>query len=293
MKRKDFIKTLVAGTIGMTTLSAFNRFTSHLEEDGNLMPVLFIGHGSPMNGIQDNAFSRRWAEMGKSIPTPKAVLVISAHWLSKGTRITAMDFPKTIHDFGGFPDELFQIQYPAPGSPELAKTTAALFTETQVELDHDWGLDHGTWTVVRHMYPKADTPVLQLSIDYYKDAQYHYNLAKELYSLRKKGVLIIGSGNMVHNLRMIAWDKMNEPEYGFDWALKMDATFKELITDRNHQSLINYNTLGREAKLAIPTPDHYLPLMYTIALQGKNDQTQFFNDKAVAGSLTMTSVKFG
>lgn len=293
MKRKEFIKTLVAGTIGMTTLSAFNRFTDTLSEDGHLMPVLFIGHGSPMNGILDNEFSQRWKKMADSIPTPKAVLVVSAHWLSKGTRITAMDFPKTIHDFGGFPDELFQVQYPAPGNPALAKETTALFSDTKVELDHDWGLDHGTWTVVRHMYPEADIPVLQLSIDYQKDAQYHYNLTKELYNLRKKGVLIIGSGNMVHNLRMIAWDKMDEPEYGFDWALKMDEQFKELIASRNHQPLINYSSLGKEAKLAIPTPDHYLPLLYTLGLQGKNEPVSFFNDKAVAGSLTMTSVKIG
>src|SRR5688500_9116949 len=224
----------------MTSLSAFNRFTNELKEDGQLMPVLFIGHGSPMNGIEDNEFSRRWTKMATEIPVPKAVVVVSAHWLTKGTRITAMDFPKTIHDFGGFPKELFDVQYAAPGNPQLAKETASLFTSTKVELDHDWGLDHGTWTVVRHMYPDANIPVLQLSIDYTKSPQYHYDLAKQLYGLRKKGVLIIGSGNMVHNLRMVAWDKMNEAEYGYDWALTMNDKFKQLISSGDFKSLINY-----------------------------------------------------
>lgn len=277
----------------MTTLSAFNQFTSGLKEQENLMPVLFIGHGSPMNGIEDNEFSRSWKEMAKHIPTPAAVLVISAHWLSRGTRITAMDFPRTIHDFGGFPDELFQVQYNAPGNPALAQETASLFTCTPVELDHDWGLDHGAWTVVRHMYPEATIPVLQLSIDYTKGPQYHYDLAKELYHLRKKGVLLLGSGNMVHNLRMVAWDKLNEPEFGYDWAKQMNSQFKELISRGEHDRLIRYESLGREAMLAIPTPDHYWPLLYTLGLKGSKDDISFFNDKAVGGSLTMTSVKFG
>lgn len=277
----------------MTSLSAFNKFTSDLIEQGQLMPVLFIGHGSPMNGIEDNGFSQRWAAMAKEIPTPAAVLVVSAHWLSKGTKITAMELPKTIHDFGGFPKELFDVQYNAPGNPALAKETASIIKSAHVDLDHDWGLDHGTWTVVRHMYPEANIPVLQLSIDYTKGAQYHYELAKELYNLRKKGVLIIGSGNMVHNLGMVAWDKINDPGYGYDWALKLNEKFKYLLTNGEHQPLINYESLGTDAKLAIPTPEHYLPLIYTIGLKGSNDTTSFFNDKAVGGSLTMTSVKFG
>lgn len=277
----------------MSTLSAFNSFTSGLKEDGHLMPVLFIGHGSPMNGIEDNEFSRRWSQMAKEIPVPKAVLVVSAHWLSKGTRITAMDFPKTIHDFGGFPQELFDQQYPAPGNAALARETASLLRSTQVELDHDWGLDHGTWTVVKHMYPEANIPVLQLSIDHSKGPQYHYQLAKELYALRKKGVLILGSGNMVHNLRMIAWDKINAPEYGYDWTLSLNDRFRQLIADGDHQSLIHYESLGTAAKLAIPSPDHYLPLLYTLGLQGSRDEVSFFNDKAIGGSLTMTSVKIG
>lgn len=277
----------------MTSLTAFNRFTDELKEQEQLMPVLFIGHGSPMNGIEDNEFSRRWTKMAGEIPVPAAVLVISAHWLSNGTRITAMDFPKTIHDFGGFPEALFKVQYHAPGDPALAKETASLIRTTPVAMDHDWGLDHGAWTVVRHMYPDAKIPVLQLSIDYTKDPQYHYDLAKELYALRKKGVLIIGSGNMVHNLRMVAWDKLSAPSYGYDWALQMNDKFKQLITNGDHHSLIRYENLGKEAMLAIPTPEHYFPLIYTLALKGSKDNLSFFNDKAVGGSLTMTSVRFG
>ena len=277
----------------MTTLSAFKNFTSGLNKQEQLMPVLFIGHGSPMNGIEDTAFSRRWTQMAKEIPTPTAVLVVSAHWFTKGTQITAMDFPKTIHDFGGFPQALFDVQYPAPGNPVLAKETADLLHSAHVELDHDWGLDHGTWTVVRHMYPEANIPVLQLSIDYTKGPQYHYDLAKELYALRKKGVLIIGSGNMVHNLRMVAWNRLNDPGYAYDWAIKMNDTFKELIRSGDHQPLINYSSLGKEAMLAIPTPEHYLPLMYTLGIKGSKDDVSFFNDNAVGGSLTMTSVKIG
>jgi 4,5-DOPA dioxygenase extradiol len=293
MQRKQFITTVLTGAAGMTGLAAFNRFTDELKEEDQLMPVLFIGHGSPMNGIEDNEFSRRWAKMATEIPTPKAVLVVSAHWFSKGTHITAMDFPETIHDFGGFPQALFDVQYPAPGSPALAKETKSLIHSADVGLSHDWGLDHGTWTIIRHMYPKADIPVLQLSIDYTKGPQYHYDLAKELHSLRKKGVLIIGSGNMVHNLRMVAWDKLDAPAYGYDWALQMNHTFKELIGNKTHDKLINYSLLGKEAQLSIPTPEHYLPLLYTLGLQNSKEDVSFFNDKAVGGSLTMTSVKIG
>lgn len=277
----------------INTIGAFKIFTETLQEQNYLMPVLFIGHGSPMNGIEDNEFSNRWKAMAKEIPTPKAVLVVSAHWFTKGTSITAMDFPKTIHDFGGFPDALFQVQYPAPGNAALAKETASMIQTTHVELDHDWGLDHGTWTVIRHMYPEAIIPVLQLSIDYSKDPSFHYALAKELYHLRKKGVLIIGSGNMVHNLRMVAWDKLEGPAYGYDWALQMNQTFKDLILNKEHELLIHYNRLGKEAMLAIPTPEHYLPLLYNLGLQSKDDTVSFFNDKPVGGSLTMTSVKIG
>lgn len=277
----------------MESLNEFKSFTNALPDLNYLMPVLFVGHGSPMNGIEDNEFSKRWTSIAKEIPIPTAVLVISAHWFTKGTSITAMDFPKTIHDFGGLPEALYQVQYPAPGNPVLAKGTASLIHSTHVELDHDWGLDHGTWTIVRHMYPEANIPVLQLSIDYSKPPSFHYELAKELFTLRKKGVLIIGSGNMVHNLRMVAWDKLNGPAYGYDWALHMNQTFKDLILHKDHQPLIHYDQLGREAMLAIPTPEHYLPLLYTLGLQDKNDPIAFFNDQPVGGSLTMTSVKIG
>ncbi len=293
MERKHFLKAIVTGGLSMATLSAFKKFASDLDEQEYLMPVLFIGHGSPMNGIEDNEFSDRWKAMAKEIPTPAAVLVLSAHWFTRGTQITAMDFPKTIHDFGGFPQEVFDVQYKAPGNPILAKETVDLLQSAHVELDHDWGLDHGTWTVVRHMYPEAEIPVLQLSIDYTRGSQYHYELAREMYALRKKKVLIIGSGNMVHNLRMVAWDKINEPGYGYDWALKMNDNFKNLISNGDFKPLINYENLGPEAKLAIPTPEHYLPLIYTLGLKGSRDAVSFFNDKAVAGSLTMTSVKVG
>lgn len=292
MERKEFLKTILAGT-GMMSLGTLRELSATLKGSEEKMPVLFIGHGSPMNGIENNEFSARWEELGREIAQPKAVLVISAHWLTRGTHVTAMEKPKTIHDFGGFPDELFKVQYPAPGSPELARETQKLVTSTSVGLDHDWGLDHGTWSIVRRMYPEANIPVLQLSIDYARPAAYHYELAKELAALRRKGVLIIGSGNMVHNLRMIAWEKLDEPGYGFDWAVEMNEIFKKKITEREHKPLIDYPSLGAGAMLAVPTPDHYYPLLYVLGLQEKNDDVHFFNDRAIGGSLTMTSVRVG
>lgn len=277
----------------MTSLSDLRKFTDEFPLQEILMPVLFVGHGSPMNGIEINEFSRKWIELAGQINKPNAVLVVSAHWYINSTRITAMNFPSTIHDFGGFPQELFEVQYPAPGSLALAEETKNIIHSTKVELDHDWGLDHGSWSIVRHMYPEADVPILQLSIDYTKPAAYHYDLAKELFQLRKRGILIIGSGNMVHNLRMLAWDKLNVGGFGFDWALEMNHNFKSLIQNGNHDSLIHYEKLGKEALLSIPTPEHYLPLIYSIGLSTKQDAISFFNDKAVAGSLTMTSVQFG
>lgn len=274
-------------------LHNFRNWSEGLSEEDIKQPVLFIGHGSPMNGIEDNEFSSTWAKMGREIVKPKAVLVISAHWLTRGTYVTAMEHPKTIHDFGGFPQELFDVQYPAKGNPALAEETKKIVTTTNVILDHDWGLDHGTWTVVRHMYPDADIPVLQLSIDYNRPPNYHYELAKEIASLRKKGVLIIGSGNMVHNLRMLDWRKLNEPDYGFDWAIEINEIFEQKISDGDHKALIEYENLSKAAKLAIPTPDHYYPLLYTLGLQEKQDNINFFNDRLVGGSLNMTSVKIG
>lgn len=270
-------------------MTSFDRLGELFEEQDTVMPVLFVGHGSPMNAIEDNQFSRRWTLLGKEIPKPKAVLCISAHWLSSGTYVTAMEKPRTIHDFGGFPKALFDVQYPAPGDPKLAADLAKMVTKTQVGMNHDWGLDHGTWSIVKMMYPDADIPVLQLSIDFGKDMQYHYDLAKELAALRKKGVLIIGSGNMIHNLGMVAWDKLNDDNYGYDWAIEFNELLKKNITDKNHQALINYPSLSKAAFLAIPSPDHYIPMLYALALQDSQDQLSLFNDKLVAGSLNMTS----
>ncbi|HAP01751.1 MAG TPA: 4,5-DOPA dioxygenase extradiol [Bacteroidetes bacterium] len=290
MQRKNFIK-ILGGAASLMTLGAFKNMVENLNEQDEKMPLLFIGHGSPMNAIEENEFSQRWSQMGKDIIQPKAVLCISAHWLTQGTKVTAMPNPKTIHDFGGFPQELFDVQYPAPGNPELATEIKNIVKQTNVGLDHDWGLDHGTWSVVKRMYPDANIPVLQLSIDYYKNSQYHYDLAKNLNSLRKKGVLIIGSGNMVHNLRMIAWDK--ETNYSYDWAKEMNEIFVKKINEGDHKSLINYESLSPSSKLAIPTPDHYYPLLYILGMKEKNDAISFFNEKAMMGSVTMTSVKFG
>ena len=295
MDRKAFIKSMALLPLSahFMNLRELSKISDGLPKTEK-MPVLFIGHGSPMNAIENNEFTSRWKQLAKEIPQPRAVLCISAHWLTKGTFVTAMDQPETIHDFGGFPQALFDVQYPAPGNPQLARETKELVKSTEVGLDHEWGLDHGTWSVIKQMYPEANIPVLQLSIDYYKAPQYHYNLAKELAALRHKGVLIVGSGNMVHNLGMVDFKRINDPKgFGFDWALEMNDIFKSNISSRNHKALINYESLSKSASLAIPTPDHYYPLLYTLGLQNEKEETSFFNDKAVAGSLTMTSVKIG
>jgi 4,5-DOPA dioxygenase extradiol len=293
MSRATFLK----GLLGMgTTIMGLNALKKWTEDwpssDEAMMPVLFIGHGSPMNGIEDNLFSNNWKKLAEKLPTPKAVVVVSAHWLTRGTKVTAMSQPKTIHDFGGFPKALFEVQYPAPGDPALAKDIQKLVDHIDIGLDHDWGLDHGAWTVVRNMYPKADIPVLQLSIDYYRPAGYHYELGQALKQLRKKGVLILGSGNMVHNLGMVDWKNLDKPDYGFDWAIEMHQWFNERLLAGDHQALIQYEKKGASALLAVPTPDHYYPLMYALALQDKKDDVYIFNDKLVAGSLNMTSVCF-
>lgn len=282
----------MSSAIAIGSSGVLSSFVNSFAEEDTKLPFFFVGHGSPMNGIEENDYSNYWKALGTILPKPKAILCISAHWLTTGTFVTAMETPPTIHDFGGFPKELFEVNYPAPGNPELAKEIKNLIKTTSVGLDHEWGLDHGCWSIVRHMYPDADIPVLQLSIDYSQPAQYHYDLAKQLASLRKKGVLILGSGNMVHNLGMVAWDRLTE-SFGFDWTLEMNDLLKQKITNADHRSLINYDQLHSAAKLAIPTPDHYYPLIYTLGLQEVNDSITFFNDQAVAGSLTMTSVQFG
>ncbi|MBI5541830.1 MAG: 4,5-DOPA dioxygenase extradiol [Bacteroidia bacterium] len=271
-------------------INEINSITNSLSNTEK-MPVLFLGHGSPMTAIEENEFVTGFRNIGKTIPKPNAILCISAHWETKGTFVTAMEKPKTIHDFGGFPQALFDVQYPAPGSPELAKQTKSLIKKTEVGLDDKWGLDHGAWTVIKHLYPNADVPVIQMSLDYYQAPQYHYDLAKELSSLREKGVLIIGSGNMVHNLGMIDWEKLNEIDYGYDWAIEANEQMKKFILSNDHKQLINFKSQGKAFQLAIPTPEHYLPLLYALALKEENENITFFNDKLVGGSLTMTSVK--
>ncbi len=251
------------------------------------MPVLFMGHGSPMNAVEENSFSKGWRKLGADLPLPSAIHCISAHWLTRGTYVTAMEQPETIHDFGGFPKALFDVQYPAKGNPELALAAQESAKSSGIELSYDWGLDHGAWSVLTHLYPQANIPVVQLSLDYGLDLQGHYRLAKSLASLRKRGVLIMGSGNIVHNLRMLDWQRNT----GFDWAEEANEKIKSLIQNRDHTALINYRTLGAAVQLAVPTPDHYLPLIYALALQEENEQAGFFNDEAVVGSITMTSVK--
>ena len=271
-------------------LNELNNLTSPFNSTEQ-MPVLFVGHGSPMNAIEENEFVQGWRKVAKTLPKPNAILCVSAHWETRGTSVTAMKKPETIHDFGGFPQELFDVQYPAPGSPELAEEARRSIKKTEIGLDEKWGLDHGCWSVLRRMFPAANIPVIQMSLDYSQPAQYHYELAEELSPLRKKGILIIGSGNMVHNLRLINWDKMNEPGFGYDWAIEANEKMKKYILSNDHQSLINYRAQDKAFNLAIPTPEHFLPLLYALALKEENEKIEIFNDKPVMGSLTMTSLK--
>ena len=238
-----------------------------------------------MNAIEDNGFSRAWAQVGKSLPKPNAILCVSAHWETAGTFVTGMDQPKTIHDFGGFPPELYEMEYPAPGSPDLAQLTTETVHKAPVRFDQSWGLDHGTWSVLCRMFPNADIPVIQLSLDRTQSPQFHYELGRELLALRNKGVLIVGSGNIVHNLRAITFQ-----DKAFDWAIEFDQTVKRLIEDGNHNSIIGYQNLGQAARLAIPTNEHYLPLLYILALQDEREQVHFFADRVTLGSVSMRSV---
>ena len=257
------------------------------------MPVLFLGHGSPMNAIEENAFVQGFRKTAKQLPKPRAIVCVSAHWETRGTKITAMEQPRTIHDFGGFPKALFEVQYPAPGSPEVAKETAALAQSTTIELDEHWGLDHGAWSVIKHLFPAADVPVIQLSLDRNLSPAAHYRLASELAALRERGVLVVGSGNMVHNLRMVAWDKLNVPGYGYDWAIEANESMKKHLRSGNHQALIDFNKQGQSWSLAIPTPEHYLPLLYTLGMARNDEPVHLFNDETLGGSLSMTSVMVG
>jgi len=271
--------------------NVLNRITGSLENTP-LMPVLFLGHGSPMNAIDENEFVRGFRKVSSEIEKPKAIIVVSAHWETRGTRVTAMEHPPTIHDFGGFPKELYEVQYPAPGMPSLAREIKQQVKSEEIHLDDKWGLDHGAWSVIRHMYPDADVPVIQVSLDYYKNPQAHYELAGVLGRMRKKGVLVVGSGNIVHNLGMVEWRRLNE-NFGYEWALEANNKMKQLILAGDHRALINFSKQGKAFDLSIPTPEHFLPLLYVLALQEKEDEIIIFNDEPVGGSLSMTSVKIG
>ena len=249
------------------------------------MPILFVGHGSPMNAIDDNSYHRSWTELGKNLPHPEAILSISAHWLTKGTMITAMTHPQTIHDFGGFPKELFHQQYPAHGSPDLATAIQKMNTFSPIDLDFSWGLDHGTWSVLKPMFPQADIPVIQLSIDYSKPPQFHFELAKQLSKLRKQGVMIMGSGNIVHNLSQLRAD-----EFVPDWAKEFDDQIVQWIETGDDKSVIDFQKLGSLAKMAHPTYDHFLPLLYILGLKTETDEPEFFNTDFQLGSISMRSV---
>jgi len=252
------------------------------------MPVLFVGHGSPTNAVEENEFSRAWADVGKSVPRPRAVLCVSAHWETNGTEVTAASHPGTIHDFSGFPRPLYEVSYPAPGAPDLARRVRDTVRGTRVRSDRDRGLDHGAWSVLRRMFPEADIPVVQLSLDRVKAPAFHYELGKELAGLRREGVLIVGSGNIVHNLGVIVWE-----DTAYDWAVEFDETVKRLILSGDHDAIVHYPMLGRPARLSVPTNEHFLPLLYVLALREKGEGIRFFSDKVTLGSISMRSLRIG
>ena len=294
MNCSSFIKLVGLSSLSMSMISFNDLFSfSNSLPATEKIPILFIGHGNPMNAIEENSFVKGFRETAKKLPKPTAIVCISAHWETKGTQVTAMQSPQTIHDFGGFPQALFDVQYPAPGSPELAKTVQELLEPTQVTLDQNWGLDHGTWTTLIHFFPKADVPVVQLSLDYTLSPQQHYDLAKKLQILRSKGVLIVGSGNIVHNLGLVDFRNLTKENYGYDWAIEARELTSKWILDGNHTLLIDFKNQGKALNLAVPTPEHYLPLLYILSLQEKTDKLELFNDKLVAGSLSMTSLIIG
>ena len=255
------------------------------------LPAIFFGHGNPMNALQNNSWTAAWAAIGASLPRPTAILAISAHWYLPGTSVTAMSAPPTIHDFGGFPRPLFEVQYPAPGDPELARRVQSILAPLEVSLDQEWGLDHGTWSVLKHVYPQADVPVLQLSIDETQPAAFHYELGQRLAPLRDEGVLVIGSGNIVHNLHTYAWGR-HSPE-PFDWAVRFEEQARQLLLAGQHEPLIEYEVLGEDARLAAPTPEHYLPLLYIIATQRAGEKVSFPVEGMDGGSISMLTVQVG
>lgn len=255
------------------------------------MPAIYFGHGNPMNAVLENNYTRSWANIGNTVPRPAAILSVSAHWYFPATAVTAAERPSTIHDFGGFPPELYEIEYPAPGRPELAKRVRDLLAPTSVGLDERWGLDHGTWSVLRHVFPRADVPVVQLSIDETQPPEFHYELGKRLAPLRDEGVLILGSGNIVHNLHTYAWGQPGVE--AFDWAVRFEKRARELLVDGDLGPLVAYESLGRDAMLSIPTPEHYLPLLYVIGASGNGDHVSFPVEGVDGGSVSMLTVQFG
>ncbi|HEX7368761.1 MAG TPA: 4,5-DOPA dioxygenase extradiol [Rhodanobacteraceae bacterium] len=255
------------------------------------MPTLFVGHGNPMNAVQDSVWSRAWSELGNRLPKPRVVLSISAHWYLPGTAATAMAHPRTIHDFGGFPRELFEVQYPAPGDTALVRRLRELLAPLPVRADLAWGLDHGTWSVLRHIFPDADVPVVQLSIDETQAPAFHHEMGQRLAPLRDEGVLILGSGNIVHNLHTYAWGR--HPAQPFDWAARFEAQVRALIEQRDFGTLVDYSSLDRDAELSIPTPEHYLPLLYVLGASAKEDAVSFPTDGMDGGSISMLSVQLG
>lgn len=257
----------------------------------NRLPAIFFGHGNPMNALQHNRYTEGWRQLGMQIPRPAAILSISAHWFVPGTGVTVSTAPRTIHDFGGFPRELFHVQYPAAGDPELARRVQKMLAPAPVQLDDAWGLDHGTWSVLRHVYPMADIPVVQLSIDESKPARFHFEIGKRLAPLREEGVLIVGSGNLVHNLHTYAWGRhMADP---YDWAIRFETEAKQMMQAGEHQALVEYEMLGPEAKLSIPTPDHYLPLLYVLGTSQARESVSFPVEGVDGGSISMLTARIG
>lgn len=273
----------------------FNEIENFLSSGENTptMPILFLGHGSPMNAIEENDFVKGFRHLAQSLPKPKAVLCISAHWYTKGTLVTGMEMPKTIHDFYGFPDELYQVNYPAPGSPALALEIKQTVQPSEAILSDDWGLDHGAWSVLKHLFPQADVPVVQLSLDRTLHAEQHFQLGSRLKALRKKGVLIVGSGNIVHNLGLVDFANFYRDNYGFDWAIEARQEINRYILEENFSPLFQYWKHSKAFQLAIPTPDHFLPLLYILGAKEKKEEITLFNDKLLAGSLSMTSLRIG
>jgi 4,5-DOPA dioxygenase extradiol len=255
------------------------------------MPAIFFGHGNPMNALRSNAWTTGWALIGRSLPKPRGVIAVSAHWYVRGTRVTAVERPATLHDFGGFPEELFRVSYPAPGDPALASRVARLLAPTPVSLAPDWGLDHGTWSVLTHVFPDASIPVVQLSIDRTQPPAFHYALGKRLEVLRDEGVLVIGSGNLVHNLEAYAWG--DHPVEPYDWAVRFEELVKRLVLEGNHRPLLEFATLGTDAALSVPTPDHYLPLLYILGLQRESESVSFPVTGVDGGSISMLTVQVG